>query len=250
MKTLIMSSSFRGFTIAENGDKIPCKIDNENGFLDILNKYLTKRRCMVIISGNPKKVKAKDPNMITQKYFALSGIPFEEYIYVNEQNKQNIKQFIAKADCINLFGGHLPTSNAFINELNLRSLIKDFDGVLIGGSAGAMNMADIVYCKPEAEGEFENKSFNRYLKGLGLTNINIIPHYNFIKDKLVDGARIIEDIISPDTRKTPMIVLPDGSFIVQEGEIQTLYGEAYLFKDEKLTLVCKNNEKVNLKNIL
>ena len=47
-----------------------------------------------------------------------------------------------------------------------------------------------------------------------------------------------------------MIVLPDGSYIVQEGDKQTLYGEAYLFKDEKLSLICKNNEKVNLQNIL
>ena len=36
MKTLIMSSSFRGFTFDENGNKIPCQIDNENGFLDTL----------------------------------------------------------------------------------------------------------------------------------------------------------------------------------------------------------------------
>lgn len=250
MKTLIMSSSFRGFTIDKNGNKIPCKIDNENGFLDALKKYLTKRKCMVIISGNPKKIHTKDPNTITRQYFALSGIPFDEYIYVNDQNKENIKEYIEKADCINLFGGHLPTGNAFINELNLKLLIKDFDGVLIGGSGGAMNMADIVYCKPEAEGEFANKSFNRYLKGLGLTNVNIIPHYYSIKDKTLDGGRIIEDIISPDTRETPMIVLPDGSYIIQEDKSQILYGEAYLFKDEKLTLICKNNEKVNLKNIL
>ena len=73
MKTLIMSSSFRGFTMDEDGNKIPCEIDNKNGFLDTLKKYLTKRKCMVIISGNPKKVHTKDPNTITRQYFALSG---------------------------------------------------------------------------------------------------------------------------------------------------------------------------------
>ena len=242
MKTLIMSSSFRGFTIDENGDKIPCEIDNENGFLDTLKKYLTKRNCMVIISGNPKKIHTHDPNRITRQYFELSGIPFDEYIYVNDQNKAHIKEYIAKADCINLFGGHLPTANAFVNELNLRELVRDFNGVLIGGSGGAMNMADVVYCKPEAEGEFADKSFKRYLKGLGLTNINIIPHYYLIKDRCLDGGRIIEDIIAPDTYKTPLIVLPDGSYIVQDGGKKTLFGEAYLFKNGKLEKINKNEE--------
>lgn len=246
MKILIMSSSFRGFTTDEYGNKIPCKIDNENGFLDTLKKYLTKRKCMVIISGNPKKIHTKDPNDITKKYFAMSGIPFDEYIYVNDQNKDKIKEYIAKADCINLFGGHLPTGNAFINELNLRELVKDFDGVLIGGSGGAMDMADTVYCKPEEDGEFTDKKFNRYLKGLGLTNINIIPHYYLIKDKMLDGARIIEDIIAPDTYKTPLIVLPDGSYIVQEGQRQFLYGEAFLFKNGKLVQICENNKNTIL----
>ena len=250
MKTLIMSSSFKGFTIDENGNKVACLIDNDNGFLDTLKKYLTKRKCMVIISGNPNKVHTKDPTQITKQYFKLSGIAFDEYIYVNNLNKKNIKQYIKKADCINLFGGHLPTGNAFVNELNLRELIEGFEGVVIGGSGGAMNMADIVYCKPEKDGEYLNKSFDKYLKGLGLTNINIIPHYNLIKNKLIDGARIIEDIILPDTKTTPLIVLPDGSYIVQHGEQQTLFGEAYLFKNEKLLQICKNNEIKNLKDIL
>lgn len=249
MKVLIMSSSFRGFNLDEKGNKIPCIIDNENGFLDTLKKHLVKRKCMVIISGNPNKFHKNDPLIVTKQYFALSDLAFEEYIYVNYENKHMIKEFVEKADCINLFGGHLPTCNSFINELNLKELVKDFDGVLIGGSAGAMNMADIVYCKPEEDGEFIDKTFNRYKKGLGLTNINIIPHYYSIKDKTIDGARVIEDIISPDTNKTPLIVLPDGSYIVQEGSKQTLYGEAYLFENEKLFLICKNDEIRDLKSI-
>ena len=60
-------------------------------------KYLTKRKCMVIISGNPKKVHTKDPNTITRQYFALSGIPFDEYIYVNDPNKDNIKKLYRKS---------------------------------------------------------------------------------------------------------------------------------------------------------
>ena len=126
MKTLIMSSSFTTYELDKNGNKIARIIYNDNGFLDNLRKYFTNRKCMVIISGNPKKKHIGDPNDITRKSFKMSGIPFEEYIYVNDENKLNIKQYIQKASVINLFGGHLPEANAFITELNLKELLKDF----------------------------------------------------------------------------------------------------------------------------
>ena len=68
----------------------------------------------------------------------------------------------------------MPTANAFINELNLKELLKDYNGVIIGASGGAMNMADHVYCIPEVEGEHSDPNFNRYLNGLGLTDINVV----------------------------------------------------------------------------
>ena len=244
MKTLILSSSFTTYDTDSDGNRIPRVIDNENGFLDNLKKYMTKRKCMVIISGNPKKLRSGDPNYITRESFKMSGIPFEEYIYVDDSNKHNIKEYISKADCINLFGGHLPTANAFINELNLEELINDFDGVIIGASGGAMNMADNVYCIPEVEGEHTDKTFKRILKGLALTNINIIPHYQFF-EKMVfsDGVRMLQDILLPDSKKTPMIALPDRSYIIQKKNQTNIYGQANLLKDGKINQI-NNNEKV------
>lgn len=249
-KILILSSSFRGFTIDKNGNKIPCKIDNENNFLDTLKKYLTKRDCMVIISGNPQKTKTHNTIEITKKYFELSEIPFKKYIYVNIQNKDNIKEYINQADCINLFGDHLPTGNKFINELNLKDLLKDYSGVIIGGSGGAMNMAETVYCKSEESEEFLDKSFKKHLKGLGLININIIPHYNIIKNKSIDNVRIIEDILIPDSFTNEFFLLPDGSYIVQENKINTLYGEAYFMKNGEAKQICKNGESLNISKII
>lgn len=248
MKTLILTSCFKAFYTDEKGNKIPCEIDNANGFLDNLKKYLKKRNCMVIISGNPKKFRADDPNEITKQYLEMSGIGFKEIIYVNDSNKHLIVDFIKRADCINLFGGHLPTANAFVNELNLKQLLKDFDGVVIGGSGGAMNMADVVYCIPEVEGEHTNTSFNRYLPGLGLTDINIIPHWNFFRDfSFSDGVNMVNDILLPDSKKSPLIALPDCSYIIQEGEIKKVFGEAYLIEYDRITQICKNNESIILK---
>ena len=243
MKTLIMSSTLTVYDIDENGNEFARIIDNDNGFLDNLKKHMTSRKCMVVISGNPKKKRISDPNEITRKSFAMSGIPYDEYIYVNDDNKEHIAEYIAKADCINLLGGHLPRANTFINELNLRELLKDYNGVIIGASGGAMNMADTVYCIPEVEGEHCDESFNRYPKGLALTNINVIPHYHLFEElKFTDGTKMLEDILLPDSKKSPMIALPDRSYIIQQGENVEIFGEAYLLKDGIIAQISQNEE--------
>lgn len=247
MKTLIISSSFTFYYKNEQGVKIPQKIDNNNGFLDNLQKILTKRDCCLIISGKPKKEHDHDPSEINRQGFALSGIGFKEFIYVNDKNKHNIKEYIKKADCINLCGGHLPMCNDFINELNLRELIKDFNGVIIGASGGGMNMADCVYCIPEVEGEHIDPTFNRYLKGLALTNVNIVPHYNYFKtDVFSDGTRMVEDILLKDSYNSPLIAIPDGSYIIQKGSEKTLYGEAYLLENGNIKQICENGKLIKI----
>ncbi|MBE7074957.1 MAG: hypothetical protein E7376_03160 [Clostridiales bacterium] len=237
MRTLILSSSFTTYNKDENGNKTARIIDNENGFLDNLKKYFTNRKCMVIIAGKPYN-SDPDPNKITRESFLMSGIPFDEYIYVNNENKHNLKEYIKKATVINLFGGHLPTGNAFINELNLKELLKDFNGVVIGASGGAMNMADNVYCIPEVEGEHKDKNFNRILKGLAFTNINVIPHFQFFETlKFSDGTKMLQDILLPDSNKMPLIGLPDRSYIIQQGDKVELFGKMYLLKNGNISIL-------------
>ena len=106
-------------------------------------------------------------------------------------------------------------------------------------------MAKNVYCIPEVEGEHTDKSFNRILDGLALTNINIIPHYKLFEKKVfTDGIKMLEDILLPDSRKTPMIALPDRSYIIQKGNNVEIFGEAYLLKAGQITQINKNDNLV------
>jgi dipeptidase E len=140
----------------------------------------------------------------------------------------------------------LPTQNEFFNHINLRELIKNTNALILGGSAGSMNLADIVYCPPELEGESLDLTFNRYLKGLGLTNINILPHYNKWGGYVLDGKDYMKDIIYPDSYKKEIVLINDGTYIVCDNGKETIYGEAYLLKDGVLTQICENNKSVEL----
>ena len=94
-----------------------------------------------------------------------------------------------------------------------------------------MNSADIVYCQPEEDGEAINPEFQRWISGLNLTKINIIPHYQMVKDKYLDGMRLYEDITYKDSIGHPFIVLVDGSYLLIDNTKQYMVKVISLLMD-------------------
>ena len=74
--------------------------------------------------------------------------------------------------------------------IHCQERLMDFNGLLIAWSAGSMNCASTVYAAPELEGEAIDTSFTRWLSGLGLTETNIFPHYQSLKEDCLDGLRV------------------------------------------------------------
>lgn len=77
-----------------------------------------------------------------------------------------------------------------------------------------MNCADMVYASPELDGEALDPAFKRWIPGLGLTRVNIFPHFEMLKDDILDGLRVIEDITYADSMGQEILALNDGSYIV------------------------------------
>lgn len=96
-------------------------------------------------------------------------------------------------------GGHVPTENAFIKKIGLKQALEDYRGILMTISAGTMNCAGEVYAMPELEGESVDVNYKRYLEGLSLTDIQVIPHYQYLKERSIDGSRMIDDIAAGDS---------------------------------------------------
>lgn len=170
--------------------------------------------------------------------FANAGMAFSGYQVLDGWNSEDAAELIAMTDLIVLSGGHVPTQNAFFQEIGLRTLLEDFDGVVMGISAGSMNMADTVYVQPEEPGE-SDPDFLRFAPGLNLTQVNILPHYQKVKDNILDGQRLYEDITYPDSVGQLFFLLPDGSYIYQDEESLLLFGEGWCLHDgilERLTL--------------
>ena len=54
----------------------------------------------------------------------------------------------------------------------------------------------------------------------------------------------MKDIVYPDSYKNEIVLINDGTYIVCEDGNETIYGEAYLLKDGKITQICENNKSV------
>ena len=116
----------------------------------------------------------------------------------------------------------------------------------MGISAGSMNAADVVYAQPEEEGESIDPDYERFIPGLGLTNLNILPHYQMVKDNILDGRRLYEDITFEDSIGHAFLVLVDGSFVLEEDGRCEVYGESYLIFSGKMMKICEEGEMLSL----
>jgi hypothetical protein len=80
--------------------------------------------------------------------------------------------------------------------------------------------------------------YKRFIPGLGLTEYNILPHYNAVKNDILDGMRLIEDITFADSYGHTFYAITDGSYILQTEEGAEICGEAYMIHDGKIEQVC------------
>ena len=218
-----------------------------NGFVDELKKALPETCRALFISSDPDD----DANLRRfaegmERGFAEIGIRFAELSLLFRETQDECGYLLAHADVIFLCGGHVPTQNKFFQEINLRERLADFDGVVVGVSAGSMNSANVVYAQPEEPGEAVDPAYQKFLPGLGLTRHMTIPHYNQDKDWTLDGLRLYEDITCPDSMGRQFYVLVDGSYLLGRDGREELRGEAYLIEDGSIRQICREGDAVLL----
>lgn len=224
-------------------------INPENCFLVNLISCLPENPRCLFVASDPDNGAFTD--QITQEMsqaFALAGLEFSQSTVLDRRSQDQAAALLADSDLVILCGGHVPTQNRFFQELDLRTLLQDYPGVVLGISAGSMNAADRVYVQPEEAGE-SAPDFPRFAEGLGITDLNILPHYQQVKDYELDGQRLFEDITYADSMGECFFALPDGSyFLVEEDGNTTLFGEAYCIQDGVLQQIAELGDVVSFED--
>lgn len=238
---LFMTSS-PGGSVCVDGRWVTASFDGANGFLREFRRACRGKSDCLILSSDPENTKMGDEmQSFFRDVFEKSGMSVTRVDVCDRRDPKAAERLCCYGLLI-LAGGHVPTQNAFFRQIGLREKLHRYAGVVLGISAGTMNCAEVVYAQPEEPGEAVNPHYARYMQGLGLTHVNVLPHFQNVRGARLDGLRVMEDISLPDSRVRPFYGLPDGSWLYREQGHTRLYGEAWLLEAGTCTKICENGE--------
>ena len=226
----------------------PATLTPDNGFLSrIKSKLPPKPRTLFVASSPADHDKTDFYSGDMAGAFQRAGIPMTGWQILDDLTADRARELIAWSDFIILMGGHVPTQNEFFNRIGLKNLLNGYPGVVMGISAGTMNAAETVYAQPEADGE-SRPSFRRFYPGLGLTEINICPHYQEVieKNMTVDGIPIYPNLTAADSMGRTFHIFPDGTYLYRDDTEYAIHGKCWRIRDGIMELLNLNGECLNL----
>jgi len=141
------------------------------------------------------------------------AVDFIEY----SDSETTIVQKVASSDLIYLTGGLVNALVERLRKMHVDSLLKDYDGVIVGRSAGALAL-----CK-KCVITSRNNQKAKLFEGLGLADLTLKAHYKPQKDSMLQLL----------SRGQKIYAVPSRSAIVYEDGVCSFIGKAYLFDNGK-----------------
>ena len=182
-----------------------------------LKAELPIRKSLVFISAWPEEFERNDEDSDgMHAMFEEIDLPFEKHCVIdNRTSPSEAGSLISDASCIFLMGGNATAQMALIKEKEIRDAIKDCSAVLLGVSAGSMNLGKTTIDIWESMTPYE---------GLGMASITILSHYD-TKDQ-----ERLEKILAA-SKIHPVCAMEDRSAVfVKEGRVDT-FGTIHYVED-------------------
>ena len=170
---------------------------------EVINKELDRYNSMAIICASDDYSKndtlidgTSDKIGIRSMFNNIKNF----YLIDRRTSVDDMMNIIKKVDIIYLFGGNPLIQLDIIKRIDYKELFKD--KVLLGVSAGSMNLGKIGYYSKD---EDYDKTF--FYEGLGFTDITIDPHFD------INNKEQVNEIVN-SSHKHRIIGLPNDSCIV------------------------------------
>ena len=196
----------------------------------VLRAYLPRRESLVFISAWPEDYARNDDDSDGMHgMFAERGMAFADHRVIDRRTSAaDAVRLAREADCIFLMGGDITLQMALICDLGLVPELRASRAVLLGVSAGAMNMGRY------AADVWETKALS---EGISLTDIVMKGHY-------AEDAWFIP-ILKELSRTHPIVAMEDESAIFVQGNTAWKLGKIHwidkggttIFTDETLKTI-------------
>ena len=245
MKLILTSLGVVG--VRENGIKIDANINMDNGLLDTIKEHLKATHTFVFVSSDPTEYAHNDLSCkLNVEAFRKVGIEFENAIVVDDRNYDKVCTIIPKADLVFLQGGDVVVQNKFFDKIDLSEYLSQSDALVIGQSAGSMNLTKKVYVYPEGD---EQLDYPKFIEGMGYVDMSIIPHFNITTGNnfIYEGVDYIQDYFIPDSSIVTLYAILDGTYITLIDNITTIHGECYKIENGTIECVCVKDDTLKIK---
>lgn len=158
------------------------------------------------------------------KMFSDCGITFGCVDVIDSRiSKETAQDTIRNADVLWLAGGDTPTQFAYLESYGLIPYIRKQKGVIIGMSAGSINMAKTAVCTLTCK---HNKL--EIYEALGLVEFSVEPH--------LDKDNITDELIALSEEYPLYGICDDGAIICTEGKTSYI-GDVFLIDNRCITRV-------------
>jgi len=197
--------------------------DKDKGFSpeigQSLRECITARKSLLFIASSPSAHEKTDFYInITINLFRNIGVEFENYDVLDDRKpKTEYAELLKNACAVFLCGGTTLLQIDFLRKNDLIPLLKQSGGVIMGVSAGAINMAVTSFYSAD-----KDHGQTHTYEGIGLADISVEPHFS------IENTVLLEKELLPFSEKTDIYAMCDGSAIkVCDGK-REYFGDIYL----------------------
>ncbi|SDN14410.1 cyanophycinase [Psychrobacillus sp. OK028] len=190
-----------------------------------IQEDITDRKSLAMISSNPSVF--EDDGAIERSWLDQAGIMFDEYHLLNYHiQKEEAQTIIQNASVIFLLGGNILNQNGFLMEYELSDSIKKSNAVVMGASAGAINMSAKWLCSKNFGYEVE---MSAVYDGIGLDNFSVLSHFD-----LENNMALVQSELSPLSEEINIYASNKDCAVRVKGDKMDVFGNVYLISDSKI----------------
>jgi dipeptidase E len=168
-----------------------------HGLGKMLKNELTNKKSIVYIPGGPEKIEKAKTKYIPSftNHFKNVGIEFATINLITPNMDINTaKNMIDNASFIMLMGGDPFNQKKMCSKLDILSNLKNYKGLMLGFSAGAMFMSKYMIITPCSE-QYPDFKIGQ---GLNFDEISIYPHNNTSEEIYPDSLNIGNETYKKD----------------------------------------------------
>ena len=188
--------------------------------VNVLHEDITDRKSLVMISAESSDYKDEQVNIdgvFERTWFNQANIFFDEYHLIDHRmQKEDAQRLIQNASAVFLCGGNPRHQKHLLMEYELSDLIKKSNAVVMGTSAGGMNMSSkyVDECT--------------VYEGMALNHFSFEAHFDH------DNTMLIEERF-PLSEKMDIYVAADKDGAVRvKGSKIDIIGNVYLISHSKI----------------